>query len=72
MRAFIKTVIAATVFMILLTGVSLAQTATITLRPQYVDLSSATAEGAVLVTAAGYSGNDARYRLYNGSNQHNC
>ncbi|MCK9203269.1 MAG: T9SS type A sorting domain-containing protein [Bacteroidales bacterium] len=46
--------------------------ATVNSRPSYIDLSSATAEGAVLMTCAGYSQDDARYRLYNGSNQYYC
>lgn len=47
------------------------QTASVTLRPSHIDISSATSESAVLVTLSSYSSNDARYRLYNGSNQYN-
>ncbi len=48
------------------------QSATVTLRPQYIDLSSATAQSGVLMTLSSYSSNDAKYRLYNGANQYNC
>jgi hypothetical protein len=53
-------------------GIASAQTVTINARPSHIDLSSATAESAVKVTAAGYSSDDARYRLYVGGNQYNC
>lgn len=46
--------------------------AAITTRPTQIDLSTATSESAVLMTVSGYSSDDARYRLYNGSNQYNC
>ncbi len=49
-----------------------AQTATVTLRPSHIDLSSTTTESAVLMTLSNYSSDDARYRLYNGINQYNC
>jgi len=49
-----------------------AASATVNLRPAYIDLTTTTSESAVLMTCAGYSGDDARYRLYNGSNQYNC
>lgn len=48
------------------------QTATVTLRPTHLSLASTTSESAVLMTLANYSSNDARYRLFNGSNQYNC
>jgi hypothetical protein len=48
------------------------QSAVVTSRPAYIDLSAATSESAVLMTLSSYSSNDARYRLYNGSNQYNC
>jgi len=44
-----------------------SQTAEVLLRPAYVDLSSSDAPGAVLVHLSGYSSDDVRYRLYNGS-----
>lgn len=47
-------------------------TATVTLRPTHIDLSSATAQSAVLMTLSGYSTDDVKYRLYNVSNQYNC
>jgi len=47
-------------------------TATVALRPTHLDISSATAQGAVLMTLSGYSTDDVRYRLYSGSNQYNC
>lgn len=50
----------------------LPQSATITLRPQYVNLAATTSESAVLVTVSGYPSNTYKYRLYNGSNQYNC
>lgn len=46
-------------------------TASVTLRPTHVDITSATAQSAVLITLSGYSTDDVRYRLYNGSNQYN-
>ncbi len=49
-----------------------SQTAEVLLRPAYVDLSSSDAPGAVLVHLSGYSSDDVRYRLYNGSNQYYC
>jgi len=57
---------------ILVMGMAWAATAIVTLRPTHIDLSSATTESAVLMTLSGYSSDDARYRLYNGSNQYNC
>ncbi len=47
-------------------------TAVVTSRPSQIDISSATSESAVLMTVSGYTSDDARYRLYNGSNQYNC
>lgn len=44
--------------------------AKVTLRPSYIDLSSATSESAVLMTLTSYSTDDVRFRLYNGSNQY--
>lgn len=50
-----------------------AGTASVTLRPSYVDISSTTSPGAVLLTLSGYTADSApKYRLYNGSNQYNC
>ena len=50
-----------------------ASTASQTLRPSYVDLSSTTSPGAVLMTLSGYTAGSApKYRLYNGSSQYNC
>lgn len=49
-----------------------AATAVVDARPTQIDISSATSESAVLVTVSGYTSDDARYRLYNGSNQYNC
>lgn len=48
------------------------QTVVVTSRPSHIDISSATNESAVLMTISGYSQDDARYRLFNGSNQYNC
>ena len=49
-----------------------AGSATIAARPSYIDLASATSEGAVKITLSGYTAGDApRFRLYNGSNQYN-
>jgi hypothetical protein len=45
---------------------------TISLRPSYVYIKSDTSEGAVLVNLSGYSTNDIRYRLFNGSSQYAC
>ncbi len=52
-------------------GSAMGQTASVTLRPSHIDLSATTSESAVLMTLSGYSSNDARYRLYNGSYQYN-
>ncbi len=50
-----------------------ASTASQTLRPSYVDLSSTTSPGAVLMTLSGYTAGSApKHRLYNGSSQYNC
>lgn len=49
-----------------------AASAVIDARPTQIDISSATSESAVLVTVSDYTSDDARYRLYNGSNQYNC
>lgn len=49
-----------------------AATAVVDARPTQIDISSATSESAVLVTVSGYTSDDARYRLYYGSNQYNC
>lgn len=46
-------------------------TATVTLRPSYIDLSATTSENAVLMTLSNYSSDDARYRLY-ATNQYWC
>ncbi len=46
--------------------------AVVTLRPTHIDISTTTSESAVLMTLSGYSSDDARYRLYSGSNQYNC
>ncbi|MDY0217836.1 MAG: lamin tail domain-containing protein [Candidatus Cloacimonas acidaminovorans] len=60
---------------ILITGMAFGQrvaSAVVSLRPTHIDISSSATESAVLMTLSGYSSNDARYRLYNGSNQYNC
>jgi len=49
-----------------------SQTAEIIKRPAYIDISAAESRSAVLVRLSGYSSNDVRYRLYNGSYQYNC
>jgi len=66
-----KTILIA-LFALLAFGSVFAATAAVNLRPTQIDLSSATSESAVLVTVSGYTLDDARYRLYNGSNQYNC
>jgi len=48
------------------------QTASVVLRPAYVDISDQSSRGAVLMKLTGYESVDARYRLYNGSSQYNC
>ncbi len=45
--------------------------AVVTLRPSHIDISSPTSESAVLMTLSNYTSDDAKYRLYNGSNQYN-
>ena len=48
-----------------------AGTATVTLRPTHVDISSTTSRQAVLMTLSGYTaGSLPRYRIYNGSYQY--
>ncbi|MDD3562998.1 MAG: FlgD immunoglobulin-like domain containing protein [Candidatus Cloacimonetes bacterium] len=49
-----------------------APSATVTLRPSQIDISGATSESAVLMSVANYPSNDAKYRLYSGSNNYNC
>lgn len=49
-----------------------SQSALVTLRPSQIDVSTETSQSAVLMTLSGYSQDDAKYRLYNGSNQYNC
>lgn len=61
----------ALITLLLLPGLGWGQTAVVTARPTHIDLSSTTSESAVLMTLSGYTSNDARYRLYNGSNQYN-
>lgn len=61
----------ALITLLLLPGLGWGQTAVVTARPTHIDLSSTTSESAVLMTLSGYASNDARYRLYNGSNQYN-
>jgi len=46
--------------------VSEAATVSIT-RPQQIDLSSSSSESAIKVTLAGYTSNDARYKIFNGA-----
>ncbi len=41
-------------------------------RPQQIDLSDPTSQSAVLMQLGNYTNADARYRLYNGSNQYAC
>jgi autotransporter-associated beta strand protein len=53
-------------------GNSFGQTASVVLRPSYTNLAATTSESAILVTASSYSSNDARYRIFIGSNQYNC
>lgn len=60
------------VLSLLMTGMVWGQTASVTLRPSHIDLSTTTSESAVLMTLSSYPSNDARYRLYNGGNQYNC
>lgn len=52
-------------------AVSTAPSAAVLLRPTQISLADATHESAVLVKVENYSSDDARYRLYNGSNQYN-
>jgi hypothetical protein len=59
-------------FLLISTAASWGQSATVSLRPSHIDLSSTTTESAVLITSSSYSSNDARYRIFNGSNQYNC
>lgn len=59
-------------FLLCLGGEVMGQSATITLRPDQIDLAFTTSESAVLVTSALYSSNDARYRIYNGAFQYDC
>ncbi|MBK9290167.1 MAG: T9SS type A sorting domain-containing protein [Bacteroidetes bacterium] len=45
--------------------------ANVLLRPQQVDISSASAQSAVLMTVGGYASNEAKYRLFNSTSQYN-
>lgn len=56
----------------LMANFGFGQSAVVTLRPTHIDLTSATNESAVLMTLSGYSQDDARYKLYNGTTQHYC
>lgn len=70
-----STIIALFIVAILLIGSqarSWGASAVVSLRPTHIDISSATSESAVLITLSAYTSDDARYRLYNGSNQYNC
>ncbi len=49
-----------------------AQSESVVLAPQYVNISSSTVQGAVLLNVNSYPDNTARYRLYNSSHQYNC
>jgi hypothetical protein len=58
--------------LIVYTSMGWAQSVTIEARPSQIDISESTSLSAVLVTLADYPNDDARYRLYSGSNQYNC
>ncbi len=60
------------VIALLAMGTMFGASAVVDLRPTQIDISTATSESAVLMTVSGYTSDDARYRLYNGSNQYNC
>jgi hypothetical protein len=60
------------VLLVLLAISSLFGATVVTARPSQIDISGATSESAVLMDASAYTSDDARYRLYNGSNQYNC
>ncbi len=47
-------------------------TASVLLRPTYIDLSSATAQSAVLVNLTGYSSDAVKYKLYISTTQYYC
>lgn len=47
-------------------------TTQVLLRPTQIDISETTSESAVLMNVQNYSSDAAKYRLYNGTNQHNC
>ncbi len=64
------TTMALTLTLLLAGKVGWGQSAVVTQRPAYIDLSQTTSESAVLMTLSSYSSDDARYRLYNGSNQY--
>lgn len=49
---------------------SIGQTAAVTLRPSHIDISSAEAQSAVLITLSEYPEEEVRYRLFRGSNQY--
>ncbi len=57
---------------LLLVGMAWGATATVTQRPSHIDLSTDTAESAVLMTLSDYPQDDVRYRLYSGGNNYNC
>ncbi|HMM12955.1 MAG TPA: BACON domain-containing carbohydrate-binding protein, partial [Bacteroidales bacterium] len=59
--------------LVTVTQAAAAQTpfANVLLRPQQADIASTTSQGAVLMQVGNYTSNDAKYRLFNGSNQYN-
>lgn len=48
------------------------QSAAVMLRPSYTDISGQASRGAVLMKLSGYTIEDARYRLFNGTTQYYC
>ncbi|MGZ5569461.1 MAG: immunoglobulin domain-containing protein, partial [Limisphaerales bacterium] len=67
----IRTLFLFTTALLLTVSVHATGTATVVLRPSNIDISSASAQGAVLVTLTGYtSGSAPKYRLFNGSAQY--
>ncbi len=67
-----KKILFTLILCVLLSNFGFGQSAVVTLRPSYIDISAATSESAVLMTVSSYGSDLAKHRLYNGSNQYNC
>ncbi|TCO09749.1 T9SS type A sorting domain-containing protein [Natronoflexus pectinivorans] len=60
------------ILFVLIPALSFSQSVTIEMRPAQIDISTPTSKSAILVTLTDYERDDARYRLFNSSNQYRC